>query len=171
MTSLQARLLRYFGDLTLSSHSWDVNDFTWLIRICIHDLTSHWVNLSSPGRIHIKGGRTSISTTPHTASGLMTISCPPSQMWELWGQHSLSVNLCSDIMGNVVWQASFLFHVHNKFCLFFDGKSVEKSKLRWGRFHFTFKQNERCDEIDVILLGVITMRQLGISISCPNKLR
>ena len=121
------------------------------------------------GRIHIKGGRTSISTTPQTVSGLMTISCPPSQMRELWGQHSLSVNLCLDFMGNVVRQASFLFHVHNKFCLFFDGKSVEKLKLRWGRFHFTFKQNDKCDEIDVILLGVITMSNEAFPFHVPTN--
>ena len=38
-----------------------------------------------------------------------------------------------------VGQASFLFHISQQFLPVLEGMSVEKSKLKWGRFHLTFK--------------------------------
>ena len=49
-------------------------------------------------------------------------------------------------MGSVVGQASFLFHISQHFLPNLEGISVdETSKLRWGKFHFTFK-NTKIDE-------------------------
>ena len=53
-------------------------------------------------------------------------------------------------MGDVLGQASFLFHISQQLVPVLEGKSVEKSKLRLGRFHFTFKIDEKC-EMEVIL--------------------
>mgnify|MGYP001803030953 CR=1 FL=1 len=53
-------------------------------------------------------------------------------------------------MGSVVGQASFLFHISQEFLPILEGISVEKSKLRRARFHFTLKIDKKC-EMDVIL--------------------
>ena len=52
---------------------------------------------------------------------------------------TFSLDLCPDFMVSVVGQASFLFHISQQFLPILEGISVEKSKLRGGRFHFTFK--------------------------------
>ena len=43
-----------------------------------------------------------------------------------------------------------LISISQQFLLILEGISFEKSKLIWGRFHFTFKKNEKC-EMDMIL--------------------
>ena len=64
-----------------------------------------------------------------------------------------------------VGQASFLFHISQQFLPILEGRSVEKSKLRWGRFHFTFKSRwEMWNECN---FRVITMRGRGISFHGP----
>ena len=49
---------------------------------------------------------------------------------------TLSLDFCPDFMGNMVGQASFLFHISTQFLPHLEGISVKKSKLRGGMYHF-----------------------------------
>ena len=77
----------------------------------------------------------------------------------------LSLDLCPEFMRDGVGQASFLFHISQGFLPILEGRSVEKSKSRWGRFHFTFKN--RWEMWNGFNLRVITMRGRGISFHGP----
>ena len=71
-------------------------------------------------------------------------------------------------MVSVVGQASFLFHISQQFLPILEGISVEKSKLRGGRFHFTFKN--RWEMWNGCNFRVITMRGRGFSFHGPVNL-
>ena len=76
------------------------------------------------------------------------------------GQHNFEFRYVSRMRWDVVGQPSSLFHI-------LERMGVENSKLRWGRFRFTFKNRwemwNRCN------FRVITVRGQGISIWWPCK--
>ena len=55
------------------------------------------------------------------------------------GQHNFGFELRPKFMVDVVGQVSFLFHISQQFLPISESISVEKSKSRWGGFHFTFE--------------------------------
>ena len=76
--------------------------------------------------------------------------------WLSKASRTLSLYLCPYFMGSVVRQASFLFHISQQFLPILEGTSVEKSKLRQGKFHYTLKNRwEMCNGCN---FRVITIR-------------
>ena len=50
-----------------------------------------------------------------------------------------SLDMCPDFMGIAVGQASILYDISQHFLPILEGISVEKSRLRLGKFHFTIE--------------------------------
>ena len=88
----------------------------------------------------------------------------PSRMFYIHGlKHNFEFRPVSRFQGTCVLAG--LISISQQFMPILEGISVEKSKLRWGRFHFTSRNGWeiwfRCK------FRVITMRGWGIFISWP----
>ena len=85
------------------------------------------------------------------------------------GQHNFEFRSVSWIHESLGWGRPHFYFTFYNFCPILEGKSVEKSKSRWGRFHFTFKN--RLEMWNGFHLGAITIWGRGISISWPCEFR